>query len=237
MSMKEKTKKILLWLLDLVINIAIIFILVIVIQKWIIAPFDVSGASMCDTLNKISGKCTNTYGEKIIINEAIYLFNDPDRGDIVVFKVKEEGDPEEKYFIKRVIGLPGDTVEIKGGYVYLTVKGTKEKIQLKEDYLNINNSGNTKAYFSGFNVFKVPEDHYFVLGDNRQASTDSRSCFKSNISISCKDHPEEAFVKREVIRGKAWVVWWPLNNIRALAHPDYPELQTVQASSASLAEK
>lgn len=234
--MKEKSKKILLWLLDLGVNIAIIFILVIVIQKWIIAPFDVSGASMCDTLNNISGKCTNSYGEKIIINEALYLFNSPERGDIVVFKVDEENS-DEKYFIKRVIGLPGDTVEIKGGHVYLKEKDSKEQIKLKEDYLNVNNNGNTKAYFSGFNVFKVPEDHYFVLGDNRQASTDSRSCFKSNISITCKDHPEEAFVERKAIRGKAWVVWWPLKYIRVLDHPDYPELKAIQADSASLAEK
>lgn len=235
--MKEKTKKILLWLLDLGINIAIIFVLVIVIQKWIIAPFDVSGASMCDTLNNISGKCTNSYGEKIIINEALYLFNTPERGDIVVFKTHEDDSSEERYFIKRVIGLPGDTVEIKGGYVYLTPKGSKDQVKLNEDYLNVNNNGNTKSFFSGFNVFNVPEGKYFVLGDNRQASTDSRSCFKSNISISCKDHPEEAFVERKVIRGKAWVVWWPLKSIRLLGHHEYTELNPTQASSESLAEK
>lgn len=222
--MKEKTKKILLWLLDLGVNIAIIFILVLVIQKWIIAPFDVSGASMCDTLNNISGQCTNTYGEKIIINEALYLFNNPDRGDIVVFRVNE-GTSDEKYFIKRIIGLPGDTVEIKGGYTYLTPKGTTTAVKLNEYYLNANNNGNTKAYFSGFNKFKVPDGHYFVMGDNRQASTDSRSCFKSNISITCKDHPEEAYISREAIRGKAWVVWWPLKNLRILDHPSYPELK------------
>lgn len=234
LHMKEKSKKILLWLLDLAINVAIIFILVLVIQKWIIAPFDVSGASMCDTLNNINGQCTNGYGEKIIINEAIYLFNDPERGDIVVFKIE---DSEEKYFIKRIIGLPGDKVEIKGGDVYLTPKGTKEKIKLKEDYLNAENRGNTKSYFSGFSVFNVPDDKYFVLGDNRQQSTDSRSCFQSNtanIAINCKDHPEEAFIERKTIRGKAWVVWWPLKNIRALTKTEYPE---IQANSESLAEK
>lgn len=235
--MKEKTKKVLLWLLDLGINLGIIFILVLIIQKWIIAPFDVSGASMCDTLNIVKGKCTNGYGEKIIINEALYLFNKPERGDIVVFKVNDK-DSEEKYFIKRVIGLPGDSIEIKGGYVYLTPNGSKEKVKLKETYLNVNNNGNTIVY-GGFNNFKVPENRYFVLGDNRQASTDSRSCFKSNISVTCKDHPEEAYVTREAIRGKAWVVWWPLQNIRALKHPDYPELKAAiqEANSESLAEK
>lgn len=229
---KEKYKKILLWLLDLGINVAIIFILVLVIQKWIIAPFDVSGASMCDTLNNVNGECTNSYGEKIIINEALYLFNDPERGDIVVFKI--EG-TEEKYFIKRIIGLPGDTVEIKAGDVYVTPTGIKEKIKLKEDYLNATNRSNTKSYFSGFSVFNVPENKYFVLGDNRQQSTDSRSCFQSNnIDISCKDHPEAAFIDRKAIRGKAWVVWWPLKNIRTLKKTEYPE---IQANSESLAEK
>lgn len=228
-AMKEKTKRILLWILDLLINIAIIFVLVLIIQKWVVAPFDVSGASMCDTLNFVNGECKNGYGEKIIINEAGYFFSEPERGEIVVFMApKDNEDEEEKYFIKRVIGLPGDTVEIKKGEIYVTPKDSKEAVKLMEDYLNAENKGKTKTFFSGFSVFKVPENKYFLLGDNRKASTDSRSCFSSSISIDCKNSPEKAFIKREDIRGKTWVVWWPLTNIRIIDHPEYSE---------SLAEK
>ncbi len=230
--MKNKTKKILLWVLDLGINIAIIVFLVLIIQTWIIAPFDVSGASMCDTLNYINNECRNGYGEKIIINEAGYIFSEPKRGDIVVFKSPAD---EDKYFIKRIIGLPGETVEIKNGEVYITLKGAKESTKLEENYLNETNKGKTKNYFSNFSVFEVPENGYFLMGDNRQASTDSRSCFESSISLDCKNHVEKAFVSKDNIRGKAWIVWWPLNSIRTIKSAEYPELN--QSNSESLEEK
>lgn len=226
--MNTKAKKVLLWFLDLGINIVIIFALVLIIQKWFIAPFDVSGASMCNTLNYIEGQCENGYGEKIIINEATYLFNSPQRGDIVVFKTDEE---EDKYFIKRIIGLPGETVEIKNGDVYITEVGATESYILEENYLNPENQGNTKAYFKDFSVFEVPEGHYFVLGDNRKSSTDSRSCFQSSIVKSCTKMQEKAYVSAELIRGKAWIVWWPTSKIRIIDNPDY------QAVSESLDEK
>ena len=142
-TMNVKVKKVLLWFLDLGINIAIIFGLVLIIQKWFIAPFDVSGASMCNTLNYIDGECENSYGEKIIINEATYLFTSPQRGEIVVFKA-DEG--EDKYYIKRIIGLPGETVEVKNGNVYITEVGKTESYTLLEEYLSPENKGNTKSY-------------------------------------------------------------------------------------------
>ena len=220
--MEEKNKTILLWIVDLLINLAIILILVVVIQKWIIAPFDVSGSSMCDTLNNIEEECKGGFGEKIIINEAVYVFNEPVRGDIVVFRSLEHSD---KYFIKRIIGMPGDTVEIKEGEVYVNGE------QIDEPYLNETNKGKTKIYLSNFSVFEVPEENYFLLGDNRKASTDSRSCFSSSLSITCKENPEQAFIHRDSIRGKAWLVWWPLSSLRVIESISY------ELSSESLAEK
>jgi len=223
--MKRTKKKILLWTLDLSVNVAIILFLVLVIQRWLIAPFDVSGASMCNTLNFIDGECVNNFAEKIIINEATYLFNEPERGDIVVFKPINQDD---KYFIKRVIGLPGETVEIENGEVFVT-KNSK-KYRLEEPYLSEANKGKTKAYFGDdFNTFTVPEENYFLMGDNRRASTDSRSCFLSNILEDCQKNPTQAYVPEDQIRGKAWVVWWPLGSIRSIKKPDL-ELQDITES-------
>lgn len=232
--MKKKTSEIVaVWIFDLVVNILIIFALVVVIQTWIIAPFDVSGSSMCDSLNVINGQCQTGHGEKIIINKALYLFNEPERGDIIVFKL--EADPEtsiteDKYFIKRVIGLPGDTVEIEDGKVFVTKKNSEDKIEIQEPYLNETNAGNTEIRYESMRAFIVPENEYFVLGDNRKVSTDSRSCFDTPTSQDCPLNPEKAFVKTESIQGKAWVVWWPLSNLQIINQATYPELEATGTS-------
>ncbi len=228
-KMNKKTKKTLLWITDIVANVIIIFVLVIVIQKWIIAPFDVSGASMCDTLNFIDGKCVNDYGEKIIINEIGYLFSEPERGDIVVFQADED---DEKYFIKRIIGLPGETVKIEKGQVYISPTDSNDKFILEENYLNDYNKGNTKNYLPGLHTYEVPENSYFVLGDNRNASTDSRSCFESSIRDNdCRENRSKSFIPKDLIRGKAWIIWWPLKNISIVKDPVY------EIASESLEEK
>ncbi len=221
-----KTKDAALWILDLIVNVVIIFGLVIIIQTWIIAPFDVSGGSMCNTLNMIEDKCVGGYGEKIIINEATYLINDPERGDIVVFKVHDGEDEEEKFYIKRIIGLPGDTIKVESGEVYLKKADSQNYIMLDETYLNESNKGKTKTYFKNLTIFEVPADKYFVLGDNRKASTDSRSCFQHTLSSNnCENNIDAAFVAEKDIRGKASIVWWPLANMRVIEKMTYSELQ------------
>lgn len=220
---KSKWGGIIFWVLDLVLNIVVIFALVFIIQTWLVAPFDVYGPSMCDTLNNIKGKCQGEYGEKIILNEIPYMYSNPQRGDIVVFKPFKDS---EKYFIKRVIGLPGETVTIKDGEVYVTKNGNT--VKLEENYLNDKNKGKTQTYFADLNTFNVPEGKYFLMGDNRMASTDSRSCFAASISSECKNNPENAFVEKKLIRGKAVLVWWPIQDFRIIHHYEYSE---------SLAEK
>lgn len=222
-SSKEKLKKIALWLLDVVLNVAIVLGAVLLLENFLITPFDISGPSMCDTLNLLDGKCSQETGERIILNKAVYYVSEPERGDIIVFVPKTSS---EKYLIKRVIGLPGETVEILNGYVYITNEENPTGVKLKEEYLNETSLGHTRP-LSGTTIFQVPEGEYFVLGDNRNSSTDSRSCFQSNLSNSCKENPENAFVPVENIDGKAWVVFWPLSSWRALDNADYSELKTL----------
>ncbi|PIZ73337.1 signal peptidase I, partial [Candidatus Peregrinibacteria bacterium CG_4_10_14_0_2_um_filter_41_8] len=157
------------WLvfLDLFLNFVFILIFVLVIRTFLISPFHVFGASMCNTINFINDQCKNGYGEYIIVNKAGYLkagnlqIGEPKRGDIIVFHPPKD---DEQYFIKRVIGLPGDTVVVRDGYVYLRKDG--DDVRLEETYLSEENLGNTLVRGGrGEMVYEVPRDRYFVLGD------------------------------------------------------------------------
>jgi len=182
---------------------------------------------MCNNLNFIKEECVKEYGEKIIINKAGYYVSEPGRGDIVIFTPKTSA---EKYFIKRIIGLPGETVEILNGEVYITNDHNPTGTKLEETYLNESNKGHTQSFSSGNKVFHVPEGEYFVLGDNRGASTDSRTCFNNPYGGGCKNGTEEAFVPKSSLEGRAWVAWWPIPNMRTIDKIEYPELLPQKSS-------
>lgn len=194
-------------LLDVVMNIAIIVAIVAGIRTFLVSPFEVDGNSMSPTLED---------REYIVINKLQYFLGTPQRGDIVVFRPPNE---EKKYYVKRVIGVPGDTVTIRGGSVYLREGGQQKEHKLEESYLDAKNRGQTYRHppSSGNTTeidYTVPEGSYFLLGDNRQGSLDSRSFTDDGGD----PHP---FVTSDNIVGRVWFVALPLTKIHALEAPSY----------------
>ena len=136
----------------------------------------------------ISMEPTLNQGYLLVVNKLAYKIGEPKHGDIIVFHY--EGNKDQDY-IKRVIGLPGDTVKVSNGTV--EVNGT----QLLEPYLS------APPAYEG--TWTVPEGSLFVLGDNRNSSSDSH---------------DWGFVNQDWVVGKAILVYWPLDQIRLLSGPD-----------------
>lgn len=155
-------------------SIAIALILALVLRTYVIEHFLVEGESMLPTLQN---------NEHLLVYKLGARFAPPKRGQIIVFKFP--GDPR-KDFVKRVIGLPGDTVEITGGKVLVNGEVLREPYILEEP-------------FNDFPKTQVPPGTVFVLGDNRNNSMDSR-------------YPAVGFVPFSNIKGQAVFVIWPLNH-------------------------
>ncbi len=211
--------------IDILLNIIVIVFLVYVIRTYIISPFQVFGPSMCDTMNNIDSKCQRGYGEYIIINKIGYInifgwhMDEPRRGDIVVFHPPYN---KTEYFIKRIIGLPGETVKLEQGGIIIVNKDFPAGFKLKEEYLNTENHDNTHPYKDDMMVFAVPENHYFVLGDNRIASSDSRSCFRENfMDNKCGKDPLAPYLPKGNLEGKAWLILWPISKLSSIQDPNY----------------
>jgi signal peptidase I len=164
------------WLRDLAVSVVIAIIVILFLYQ----PVKVEGTSMTPSL---------VNEERIFINKFVYRFgfSDIDRGDTIVFWAPE--DPSRSY-IKRVIGLPGDVIEIVDGTVILNGK------RLEEPYLIDANRDRMSM-----SARQVEPGRYFVLGDHRNSSNDSRSWWT---------------VKRDAIYGKAVFVYWPLNRLGLL---------------------
>ena len=203
---KNKKRGVLFHIIDITLNIVIIVAIVAIIRTFVVSPFKIEGSSMTATLEN---------NEYIVINKFRYLFQNPSRGDIVVFRPPSE---VGKYYVKRVIGLPGDTIIIRDGNVYLREKD-KGDVKLDEPYLNAINSGHTYKFPINMNdtsaeTFTVPEGQYFVLGDNRGGSLDSRS-------FAHIDSNQTAYIPRKNIKGSVWFVALPIPKIHAIEPPTY----------------
>lgn len=221
--MEEKTNpdfKLSRFLLDILIDIAIVAVLVVFIRTLLFAPFRVHGPSMCDTFNVYQGECYNGDGEYILVSRAPlwHIFgwvpDELERGDVVVFQApySEEGE----YYIKRVIGLPGETILIENGLVYLRNEAG-DFVELDEPYLNEENAGNTSPHRSSSETYEVPENEYFVMGDNRTKSSDARRCFQQ---LGCTSNTSP-YLSMDFIQGEVKLVLFPFSHFRFVKDVDY----------------
>jgi signal peptidase I len=179
---------------------SLIFALVLVflvIRPFIVQPFYIPSASMRPTLWE---------GDRILVSKFAYRIGTPKRGDIVVFKAPPQASPDQKDFIKRVIGLPGDTVEVRNGEVLVNGKPLDEK-EVGEEYAA---DGASHAKLPPDTVIRspfdfgpvtVPPNSLFVMGDNRPSSLDSR--YWGPLAESR-------------LLGKAEVIFWPPSRIGIL---------------------
>lgn len=158
----------------------VILALVVVIpfRIFIAQPFIVEGASMDPTFKS---------GEYLIVDELTYRFRDPERGSVLIFKYPR--DPK-KYFVKRVIGLPGETVSIEGGSVRITNNENPEGFVLEEPYVLYGKQESMTR--------KLGDGEYFVLGDNRFGSADSRLWGPV---------PEDNIIGRPILRFYPTSIW------------------------------
>ena len=166
----------------------IFYIAFVLVLTWVIITFvgqrtRVDGRSMMNTLHD---------GDNLIVEKLSYRFSDPKRFDIIVFPPTGK----KEYYIKRIIGLPGETVQIdENGNIYINGELLEENYGAE----TIQNPGRA------VNPITLGDDEYFVMGDNRNNSKDSRS-------------EEVGNVKRSQIIGRAWLRIWPLNKFGLLKH-------------------
>lgn len=180
---KKAIKSVTREIISMIIYLIIVLLLTYLIVHYVGQRTQVSGSSMEYTLSD---------KDNLIVDKITYRFTDPQRFDIIVFPFQHGG---ETYYIKRIIGLPGETVRVSGGKIYINGE------VLEESYgKEIIQSGGIAE-----TDIVLADDEYFVMGDNRNASSDSRD-------------PNVGNIKREDIIGRAWLRIWPLKDIGILRH-------------------
>ena len=185
-------------IIEIVTTVGLAVVLYLVITTFVVQTFRVEQESMLDTLQP---------QQHLLIDKLTPRFDDYSRGDIIVFHPK--GDTEMTPFIKRVIGLGGEHVEIRDGAVWI------DGVRLVEDeytYRNPQTGQNEPTIPTGQqSEWDVPEGSLFAMGDHRMRSTNSRS-------------RSVGFVDTDFVVGRAWLRFFPLDTLGILQTPSYPEL-------------
>ena len=184
----SKTREVLAFIWETAKIIIISLAIIIPIRYYLVQPFFVKGASMEPNFED---------GDYLLIDEISYRFNEPRRGDIVVFRYPEN---PSQFYIKRIIGLPGETVEIKNNKVIVYNSAAKTGFTLKEDYLSV-----SQQTF-GDTTVRLNDNEYYVMGDNRLQSSDSRRWGP---------------VPQNLITGRAFVRLWPVKKIAKVEAVSY----------------
>lgn len=180
------------WIATIVGAVAI----VLAIKAWVVNPYRIPSSSMEPTLHcaRPADGCEARFSDRVLANRFIYHFRDPQRGDVVVFRTPPAAETKcgaGGTFVKRIIGLPGETVQLRvvRGREYVFIDGRR----LEEPYVRPE-----RRPFGTEETFRVPPGHYFVMGDNREQSCDSS---------------DWGPVPRENLIGKVFMTYWPPNRI------------------------
>ena len=182
-EIEEEKPNVMRELLGMLVYVGIVLAITFLIITFVGQRTHVSGESMENTLDD---------GDQLIVDKLTYRFHDPERFDIIVFPFRYK---DNTYYIKRIIGLPGETVQIVDGEIYINGE------LLEESY------GREVMQDAGLAAEPITlgDDEYCVLGDNRNYSSDSRD-------------PSVALIHRKEIIGRAWLRIWPLNSFGILKH-------------------
>jgi signal peptidase I len=188
-------------IVDWVVTIAGAVAIVLLIKAYVVNPYRIPSSSMEPTLHcaRPAQGCETRFSDRVLANRFIYHFRDPQRGEIVVFKTPPAAQLKcgaGGTFVKRIIGLPGDRLQVRlirgNGYVF--IDGRK----LNEPYIEAARRAPASPYPSNGGVFTVPKSQYFMMGDNRSQSCDSRFW---------------GTVPRKNIIGKVFMTYWPPNRV------------------------
>lgn len=173
---------------DWIVVVAVALTVAFLVRGFGLAHFVVDGSSMDSTL---------ATGDRVFVNKLSYRLHDPNRGDVVV--LHQINGAAERDLIKRVIALPGETIEMANCEVRITEVGATASRALAEPYLDLNVISSTCG--GDFDAVTVPDEHVFVMGDNRSGSQDSRSLGP---------------IAESDLVGRAFVVFWPRSDWRWL---------------------